>query len=463
MQRRRGTAIAAVLAAVALLAAAAPAGADGPRASHPPQPTAPEPPAGLLAALERDLGLTTAQATARLANEYRASHTEPLLRAELGADFAGAWAEGPDARLVVATTEADAVPTIEAAGADAELVDRALVELEATKAALDAAAAHATVATPVWYVDVASNSVVLRAHDDAAARELVAAAGLAAGDVRVLPTDETPRPLYDLRGGEAYYINNAGRCSVGFSVTRAGTPGFATAGHCGRTGASTQGHNRVAQGTFQGSVFPGRDMAWVAVNGNWTPTPQVASSPAAVAGSTQGVVGASICRSGSTTGWHCGQIQQHNTSVTYPEGTITGVTRTSVCAEPGDSGGSYISGSQAQGVTSGGSGNCRTGGTTYHQPINPLLAQFGLTLVTTGGGENPGEPGEPGEPGGSWTLGTTYQAGDTVTYGGATYRCPGCCSTSGRRTSTAVTTWPVTATGGTSSPTRRARSPWRPS
>ncbi|SEQ43136.1 streptogrisin C, partial [Streptomyces radiopugnans] len=47
---------------------------------------------------------------------------------------------------------------------------------------------------------------------------------------------------------------------------------------------------------------------------------------------------------------------------------------------PGDSGGSYISGNQAQGVTSGGSGNCRTGGTTYHQPVNEILSAYGLTL-----------------------------------------------------------------------------------
>jgi streptogrisin C len=135
-------------------------------------------------------------------------------------------------------------------------------------------------------------------------------------------------------------------------------------------------------------------------------------------------VGSSVCRSGSTTGWHCGTVQQLNTSVTYQEGTVSGVTRTSVCAEPGDSGGSFISGSQAQGVTSGGSGNCTSGGTTYFQPINPILQSYGLTLTTTGTGPgDPEDPGDPGEPGGTWAAGTVYQAGDTVTYGGASYRC----------------------------------------
>jgi streptogrisin C len=63
---------------------------------------------------------------------------------------------------------------------------------------------------------------------------------------------------------------------------------------------------------------------------------------------------------------------------------VTGLTRTNVCAEPGDSGGSWLSGNQAQGVTSGGSGNCSSGGTTYFQPVNEILSAYGLTLVTSG-------------------------------------------------------------------------------
>ncbi|NEE51583.1 S1 family peptidase, partial [Streptomyces sp. SID8455] len=107
--------------------------------------------------------------------------------------------------------------------------------------------------------------------------------------------------------------------------------------HCGRVGTTTNGVNQQAQGSFQGSTFPGRDYAWVATNTNWVARPLVngyGRGDVTVTGSTPSVVGASVCRSGSTTGWHCGTIQQLNTSVTYPEGTISGVTRTSVCAEP---------------------------------------------------------------------------------------------------------------------------------
>ncbi|MEU7578335.1 carbohydrate-binding protein [Streptomyces sp. NPDC041068] len=378
---------------------------------------------GVLQAMQRDLGLTSAQAEARLVNEAEAGAVAGALRNALGTTFAGAWVHGATSdRLTVATTDAAEVDAIEAEGAQARLVRHSTAQLDAAKAKLDRAAKKtATRDAPVWYVDVRSNAVVVRAVRASAADSLVSAAGVDSSLVRVERTKERPRPLYDIVGGDAYYMGG-GRCSVGFSITKGTQQGFATAGHCGRAGTATTGYNRVAQGTFQASIFPGKDMAWVATNSQWTATPYVkgqGGQRVGVGGSTQSPVGASICRSGSTTGWHCGTISQHNTSVTYPEGTINGVTRTTVCAEPGDSGGSYISGSQAQGVTSGGSGNCSSGGTTFHQPINPLLQQFSLTLKTTGGGGDP----DPGEPGGTWAAGKVYAAGDSVTYGGSTYRC----------------------------------------
>ncbi|MEU8887475.1 carbohydrate-binding protein [Streptomyces sp. NPDC048442] len=377
----------------------------------------------LLRAMQRDLGVTGQQARVRLANEAEAGAVAGLLQNALGRDFAGAWVQGGDSgTLTVATTDAADVPSIESKGARALVVPHTLRQLDTALAKLDRAAA-ATVATdvPVRFVNVRTNQVTLQALHTAAGNALVAAAGVDPSLVRTEKSAQQPRPLYDIRGGDAYYMNGSGRCSVGFAVTKGAQQGFATAGHCGRPGTTTSGYNQVAQGSFQASTFPGRDTAWVAANSNWTSTPYVkgSSGNVQVTGSTQAAVGASVCRSGSTTGWHCGTIQQHNTSVTYPEGTISGVTRTSVCAEPGDSGGSFISGSQAQGVTSGGSGNCSSGGTTFYQPINPLLQGYALTLKTTSDDPGPG----PGEPGGTWAVGTVYATGAQVTYGGTTYRC----------------------------------------
>ncbi|QKW28929.1 alpha-lytic protease prodomain-containing protein [Streptomyces seoulensis] len=386
--------------------------------------------AAVLHAMQRDLGIDRRQAERRLSNEAAAGATAGRLRAALGADFAGAWVHGADSgTLTVATTDAADAAAIRARGAEPAVVRHSLTALDSAKARLDRAAAHRDTAdtadTPAWYVDVRTNTLVVEAVRPAAARSLLAAAGVDASLARVVTSAGRPRPLYDLRGGDAYYINGNTRCSIGFPITRGTQQGFATAGHCGRAGYPTTGANQVSQGTFQASVFPGNDMAWVAANSSWTATPYVNQSGQnlQVTGSTVATVGASVCRSGSTTGWHCGTVQQLNTSVTYQEGTVSGVTRTSVCAEPGDSGGSFISGSQAQGVTSGGSGDCTSGGTTYFQPVNPILSAYGLTLkTTTSGPGDPGDPG-PGNPGGTWAAGTVYQAGDTVTYGGAAYRC----------------------------------------
>ncbi|GCD95769.1 S1 family peptidase [Embleya hyalina] len=352
-----------------------------------PAPAAPE---GIVEALQRDLGLTRDVAESRLANEYRAAVQEPLLRQRLGAHWAGAWLSGDTARFVIATTDRRDVRAIEANGATARVVPHSLGDLDRVREALDhSARRRAPADTPLWYVDVATNKVVIQSHDPVRTRAFVADSGVDTAAVEILPSAVQPRVLADLRGGDAYNINGNTRCSIGFPITRGTQGGFVTAGHCGRTGSTTTG-NGAAQGTFQGSSFPGNDYAWVATNANWTPRALVNRYPGTVpvAGSTQSPAGSSICRSGSTTGWHCGTIQQHNTSVTYPQGTVTGLTRTNVCAEPGDSGGSFISGSQAQGVTSGGSGNCSSGGETYHQPVNEILQTYGLTL-TTGGGNPP--------------------------------------------------------------------------
>ncbi|GAA0416153.1 serine protease [Acrocarpospora corrugata] len=341
----------------------------------------------MVQALQRDLNLTVEQAETRLLNEKRLGKVEGKIRTTLGNRFAGSWLSGDAATLTVAVTDATAAAGITASGAKAQVVTRTLADLDGVKARLDQSTAPATVSG--WYVDVRTNAVVVLSRDQAATEAFVAATGVDARAVRIEATTEQPQPYYDLRGGDAYYINNSGRCSIGFSITRGSTNGFVTAGHCGTAGASTQGFNRVAQGTFQASSFPGNDYAWVAVNANWTPQPVVVGSgggTVTVAGSSAQVVGGSICRSGSTTGWHCGVVQQLNATVTYPQGTVTGLTRTNVCAEPGDSGGSWISGNQAQGVTSGGSGNCSSGGTTYFQPVNEILSTYGLTLVTQGGG-----------------------------------------------------------------------------
>ena len=341
---------------------------------------------GLQRALQRDLGLSATEAGARLTFQARAAGIEDALAARLGTAYAGAWIDPTKNELYIGVADGAGTSAVRAAGAKAVVVDDSLAELEQWQASLDAASPDAPEAVPSWYVDVPTNSVVVSVREggEDVARALTEQAGVPAGSVRFEATQEAPRTYIDIVGGNAYTINGTTRCSVGFAVTG----GFVSAGHCGRTGATTASPS----GTFRGSSFPGNDYAWIAAASGNTPVGAVNrydGTRVSVAGSTDAAVGAAVCRSGSTTGWHCGTIQSRGASVTYAEGTVSGLIRTNVCAEPGDSGGSLIAGTQAQGVTSGGSGNCSSGGTTYFQPVNEILSAYGLTLTTGGGGTTP--------------------------------------------------------------------------
>ncbi|MGP3961667.1 S1 family peptidase [Nonomuraea sp. 3N208] len=361
-------------------AVAAPSGAS----------SAAKPPSGVVDALERDLGITEEQVINRLANEARGNSAAPGLRKKLGDRFAGTWYEGAESTFVVASVDPADAGEIRRAGAVARIVPRSLAQLSTVKDGLDRTAPPATVHS--WAISPQDNSVIVHASDAAAAQSWITAGGVDAAAVKIEQSAERPHLFYDIRGGDAYYTSEGYRCSVGFAARRGTQLGFTTAGHCGATGVTTTGYNRVAQGTVQISSFPGNDYAWVATNTQWT-APGVVNGYSAgilpVRGATVTQPQGSVCRSGSTTQWHCGTVTALNATVNYPEGTVTGLTRTTVCAEGGDSGGSFISGDQAQGMTSGGSGNCTVGGTTYFQPVGEILSTGGLTLVTAGGTDPP--------------------------------------------------------------------------
>ncbi|GAA3016432.1 hypothetical protein GCM10017559_45030 [Streptosporangium longisporum] len=351
----------------------------------------------MLEALQRDLSLNAAQAQDRLLNEARLTPIAERLGKVLGPRFAGAWLRGNTAHtLVVATTSAADIPLILASGAQADVVTRPLTLLNTFKQKIEASLPVDRLVSTVRYVDVRNNRVVVLTPQPIQAETLIQAAGVSGPAVIVLPSSEAPLPLFDLVGGNAFYIGVTRRCSIAFSVLKDTQAGFVTAGHCGVKGSATTGFNRVPQGVFQASTFPVDDYAWVAVNPAWTATPAVDNGQGGtvpVAGAKPAIEGSSVCRAGATTDWRCGLIQQRDASVTYPQGTVFGLTRTTVCAEGGDSGGAFISANQAQGITSGGSGDCNLGGVTYFQPLLEVLSAYGLELRTTRGNPPPASTG----------------------------------------------------------------------
>lgn len=368
---------AAAVGAAALTLLLGPLVAPGSAAPQPATAPSADLPAAMVDALERDLGVPRTDAVRQLQFQADAATKVRTLTQALGASYAGSWVDPAAGTLHVATTTPAKVRGPMASGVTTVTVDRTLGQLEALGARLDAAGLPADVAT--WYVDVTTNRLVVEAVGATQpAADLVAAAGLPADAVTLTSAPEAPTTFIDVIGGNAYYINGRTRCSVGFAVQG----GFVTAGHCGRTGAPTT----QPSGTFRGSSFPTNDYGWVQVASGNTPRGLVnnySGGTVRVTGSQQASVGAYVCRSGSTTGWRCGTIQAFNSTVRYAEGSVYGLIRTTVCAEPGDSGGSLVAGTQAQGVTSGGSGNCRFGGTTYFQPVNEILQAYGLRLVTS--------------------------------------------------------------------------------
>jgi hypothetical protein len=185
-------------------------------------------------------------------------------------------------------------------------------------------------------------------------------------------------------------LSTGGRCSAGFNVTNGQRDFILTAGHCGPTGsiwfADNQGNQQL--GTTVSSTFPSNDFSLVQyASGSAGQGADVVAigggNGVRITGAADATVGQRVFRSGSTSGLHDGQVTGLNATVNYPEGTVTGLIQTTVCAEPGDSGGPLFSEGIALGVTSGGSGDCKTGGTTFFQPVPKALTALGVKLLVS--------------------------------------------------------------------------------
>lgn len=327
----------------------------------------------------------------RSADATQLAAAESSLSDRLGAAFGNSWFDSATGKLTVGTTDASTVQAIRAAGAVPRLVGHSAAELNSIVTKLDGNVSSRPASVTEWYVDAATNSVVVSVNgNDPAATTWAASAGTA---VRIQHAAATPRPLWNLIGGQALYLPGGGRCSIGFNARNsAGTRFVITAGHCVSSTGNFSGVGGLI-GPGYASVFPSQDRGLVRVSSSSAvSTPNVSryssGGTVIVAGASAAGVGASVCRSGSTTGWRCGTILARNATVCYPQGCVSGLIRTNVCAEPGDSGGSLVTNGgsgarvQAQGMTSGGSGNCTSGGITYFEPVTRALSAWGLTLYT---------------------------------------------------------------------------------
>ena len=306
---------------------------------------------------------------------------------------AGSWI-GADGKPVVAVTDQEAAAAVTGAGMKPKMVEHSMDELKSATARLRSAP---RVPGTAWVVDYRTNQVVVRGDSTVSAGDWSRMTDVAediGGFVRMERTEGTFTTRIN---GAQPLLSTAGRCSAGFNVTDGRRFFILTAGHCGPDGsvwfADSSGTDQI--GRTERQNFPGADYSLVQYSaGDPGPTPDVVSigggKGVRITGAADPAVGQRVFRSGSTSGLREGEVTALNATVNYPEGTVTGLIETNVCAEPGDSGGPMFSEGVALGVTSGGSGDCRAGGTTYFQPVTKALAALDVQLLVSDQGGKKG-------------------------------------------------------------------------
>ncbi|MCK7623197.1 S1 family peptidase [Streptomyces sp. RS10V-4] len=331
-----------------------------------------------------------ATATVTLANAHAAPASAAAalspsaataLASQLKAGTAGAYYDAAARKLVVNVVDEASAATVRAKGAEARIVRHSMAQLDAARRTLKA---RATIPGTAWAMDPRSNKVVVTADRTvtgaALARLTKVTKGL--GDTVELRRSKGEfKPL--IAGGDAIWGSGA-RCSLGFNVVKDGQPYFLTAGHCGnavKSWSDQQGGQEIA--TTEESTFPGSDYSLSKYTGDTAHPSEVDlynGSTQKITQAADATVGEKVQRSGSTTQVHDGTVKALNASVNYQEGTVDGLIQTDVCAEPGDSGGALFDGESALGLTSGGSGDCSSGGETFFQPVPAALQAYGAQI-----------------------------------------------------------------------------------
>lgn len=304
------------------------------------------------------------------------------LTRRLGARTAGSYLDRATGHVVTTVTNATDARAVQAAGGTPKMVPYSGADL--TKAAT-ALRNLVTTAGTGWAVDPASNQVVVwadRSVSDAGLTSVRSAVSQLGDMARVERLSGRLTTL--VRGGDAIFGGGA-RCSLGFNVRSGNSFFFLTAGHCGNIAAAwfADAAGTTQVGSTARSSFPGNDFAIVRYADGVAHPGTVSlggGTSQDITRAASAVVGQTVRRSGSTTGVHSGRVTAVNATVNYPEGTVSGLIRTTVCAEPGDSGGPLFSGSTAIGLTSGGNGDCENGGTTFFQPVTEPLSVFGVNV-----------------------------------------------------------------------------------
>lgn len=363
----------------------------------------------------RNDGVTRAEALRRLDAQPAQLALADRIGRDLGGRAAGTWVDRRTGELVANVLDTDAAAAARAAGARPLLVRFGSADIEAHRARLDRVAQEEGAGrADSWFVDVPANRLVVTVPDgadDPATRRFLDHVRAAGELAEVRPSDGGPiAQASNVYAGRAM-MNGAGNtCSTGFAAKDAANIRYMlTAAHC----VWLSPHVYFVGPAYFGPrsyYHAGYDEAavWNSNPLNWQQKPAVWNWSANFAQPVFGVWAAPAntvaCKSGNTSGYTCGLIQTFNNTVElkFPDNQqiwVFGLTRTSVCSKPGDSGGPVVVSNWAQGTLSAGVSYKANGqpwdgvGLPYcgsqvgkpnsmlFQPIAGTLARAGLTLV----------------------------------------------------------------------------------
>ncbi|MFI9344253.1 S1 family peptidase [Streptomyces sp. NPDC052773] len=300
---------------------------------------------------------------------------------DLGGDAAGTYYDAQAKSLVVNVVDEAAADVVEEAGAKARIVEHSLAELKSARTALKQ---DATIPGTAWVTDPTTNKVVVTADRTVSAAEWKKLTEVVDGLGSVAELQRTKGEFKPFIAGGDAITGGGGRCSLGFNVVKGGEPYFLTAGHCTEGISTWSDSSGTVIGRNEASSFPGDDYGLVKYTADVAHPSEVNlynGSAQQITGAAEATVGMQVTRSGSTTQVHSGKVTGLDATVNYGNGDIVnGLIQTDVCAEPGDSGGALFSGDKAIGLTSGGSGDCTSGGETFFQPVTEALSATGTQI-----------------------------------------------------------------------------------
>lgn len=302
--------------------------------------------------------------------------------ARLGAATAGSYLD-ESGRLVVTVTDKAAAGTVSAAGAQVRVVERSAAVLEAGIGVLERTA---KIPGTSWGTDPVTNQVVVTADATVTGAALERLKSVVAGLGSTARLEQVAGSFRTTIAGGDAILGGGVRCSLGFNVKMpgTGTAYLLTAGHCGNVASSWRTSAGQAIAVRTSTSFPGNGFALFRYTQDVDRPGEVNlydGTRRGIDNAGDPVVGQTVGRSGSTTGFHPGKVTGLNVTVNYVDGTtVTGMIATTVCVEGGDSGGPLFANNTALGLTSGGSGDCTSGGRSFYQPVTEALRAHGVAV-----------------------------------------------------------------------------------